>query len=149
MLSTENIVSDGFYGCCVVTCTLCAFISLVWLREQIMRGGGPEWLDQQDQIQNAVAQIQNAGHAQEVNPLLNDNNNDEGIGDEEEEEENVEDIVEEQGDANQEAPAILENEAEGNADAGNANNALAAAQDWNPAIEWDRAAEELTWERVC
>ena len=25
--------------------TLLAFISLVWLREQILHGGGPDWLD--------------------------------------------------------------------------------------------------------
>ena len=29
----------------VVTLTLLAFIGLVWLREQIIHGGGPEWLD--------------------------------------------------------------------------------------------------------
>jgi len=28
-----------------VACTLCAFISLVWLREQILMNGGPEWLE--------------------------------------------------------------------------------------------------------
>ncbi|MGH0142938.1 UNVERIFIED_CONTAM: hypothetical protein FKN15_030513 [Acipenser sinensis] len=36
-------------GCFVVTCTLCAFISLVWLREQIVHGGAPQWLDQNQQ----------------------------------------------------------------------------------------------------
>ncbi|KAG7166309.1 E3 ubiquitin-protein ligase MARCH6-like 3 [Homarus americanus] len=46
MLSTDNLVSDIFHGCFVVTCTLSAFISLVWLREQILHGGGPDWLDQ-------------------------------------------------------------------------------------------------------
>ncbi|WAR12066.1 MARH6-like protein [Mya arenaria] len=46
MLSTENIASDCFHGCFVVACTLCAFISLVWLREQILHGGGPDWLEQ-------------------------------------------------------------------------------------------------------
>jgi hypothetical protein len=25
--------------------TLCVFLSLVWLREHILHGGGPEWLD--------------------------------------------------------------------------------------------------------
>lgn len=39
------MVSDCFQGCFVVACTLCAFISLVWLREQILHGGGPDWLD--------------------------------------------------------------------------------------------------------
>ena len=41
----DNILQDCFQGCSVVTCTLGAFISLVWLREQIMHGGGPDWLD--------------------------------------------------------------------------------------------------------
>ncbi|ELU11646.1 hypothetical protein CAPTEDRAFT_60132, partial [Capitella teleta] len=45
MLSTENLVTDCFQGCFVVACTLCAFISLVWLREQILHGGDPDWLD--------------------------------------------------------------------------------------------------------
>ena len=29
----------------MVACTLCAFISLVWLREQIITNGGPAWLE--------------------------------------------------------------------------------------------------------
>lgn len=33
----------------MVTCTLCAFISLVWLREQIVHGGAPQWLEQNQQ----------------------------------------------------------------------------------------------------
>lgn len=158
MLSTENIVSDGFYGCCVVTCTLCAFISLVWLREQILRGGGPDWLDQQGQIQNAVAQIQDAGHVA-ADPVqgANDNNNDEGIGDDED---NDNDVVDDEAGAqvNNGAAAgpqqhahdlqMIDNNVNGvNANAA-ANADVAAAQDWNPAVEWDRAAEELTWERV-
>ncbi|XP_018426936.1 PREDICTED: E3 ubiquitin-protein ligase MARCH6-like, partial [Nanorana parkeri] len=46
MLSTENLLADCLQGCFVVTCTLCAFISLVWLREQIIHGGAPQWLEQ-------------------------------------------------------------------------------------------------------
>ncbi|CAN7991019.1 unnamed protein product [Ixodes hexagonus] len=49
MLSTENVLSDSLYGCCIVTCTLCAFISLVWLREQVIHGEGPDWLEQEPQ----------------------------------------------------------------------------------------------------
>ncbi|XP_076293390.1 membrane-associated ring finger (C3HC4) 6 [Lasioglossum baleicum] len=45
MLSTENISSDVFHGCFVVTCTLFAFIGLVWLREQILHADGPDWLE--------------------------------------------------------------------------------------------------------
>nr|CAI5852903.1 unnamed protein product [Callosobruchus analis] len=44
MLATENLASDIFQGCFVVTCTLLAFAGLVWLREQILHGGGPDWL---------------------------------------------------------------------------------------------------------
>lgn len=50
MLSAENISSDVFHGCFVVTCTLFAFIGLVWLREQILHAGGPDWLER-DNIQ--------------------------------------------------------------------------------------------------
>uniref|UniRef100_A0A8C6KSI6 E3 ubiquitin-protein ligase MARCHF6 n=1 Tax=Nothobranchius furzeri TaxID=105023 RepID=A0A8C6KSI6_NOTFU len=46
MLSAQNILADCLQGCFVVTCTLCAFISLVWLREQIVHGGAPQWLEQ-------------------------------------------------------------------------------------------------------
>jgi len=45
LLNTENLLPDSCQGFFVVTCTLCAFIGLVWLREQILHGGGPEWLD--------------------------------------------------------------------------------------------------------
>ena len=54
---SENIASDCFHGCFVVTCTLCAFISLVWLREQILHGGGPDWLEQD--IQGGHARVSN------------------------------------------------------------------------------------------
>lgn len=58
----ENLLADCLQGCFVVTCTLCAFISLVWLREQIVHGGAPLWLEQnQQQPANA------AGQANEVN----------------------------------------------------------------------------------
>ena len=44
-----------------MTCTLCAFISLVWLREQILHGGGPEWLEQDDQGPNPQRNFLDAG----------------------------------------------------------------------------------------
>ena len=143
MLSTENLISDGFYGCCVVTCTLCAFISLVWLREQIIRGGGPDWLDHHNNAQAQNVQAQEP--PQEPvgqNEDDNNNNNDEGIG--------IDDNEIEEIDNNNEEPAVA---------VVNNNNAIANVEanagpnleqiDWNPAAEWDRAAEELTWERVC
>jgi len=41
---SENILMDIFHGCGVVICALSVFISLVWLREHIVHGGGPDWL---------------------------------------------------------------------------------------------------------
>lgn len=153
LLSTENLVSDGFYGCCVVTCTLCAFISLVWLREQILRGGGPEWLDPQQQQQQ---QDQNApvGEAVDVAaPVINDNNN---INNNNNGEQAVDEAVDEavglldQVDLEDEQVLDDPDDPVENVDEPNDNNALVNAQDdinWNP-VEWDRAADELTWERV-
>lgn len=40
LFSTENLASDIFRGCFVITCTLFAFIGLIWLREQILHGPG-------------------------------------------------------------------------------------------------------------
>ena len=48
LFSTENLPSDAFRGLFVVTCTLLSFIGLVWLREQILHGGGPDWLERDD-----------------------------------------------------------------------------------------------------
>ena len=42
-------MADICQGIAVVTLTLLAFIGLVWLREQILHGGGPEWLDHEIQ----------------------------------------------------------------------------------------------------
>uniref|UniRef100_A0A8C5F7T3 RING-type E3 ubiquitin transferase n=1 Tax=Gadus morhua TaxID=8049 RepID=A0A8C5F7T3_GADMO len=101
MLSTENLLADCLQGCFVVTCTLCAFISLVWLREQIVHGGAPHWLEQH-QAQQANA----AGANNEVRRGA--------------------------GAGGREGERVREREDDMN---------------WN-ALEWDRAAEELTWERV-
>ncbi|XP_014665321.1 PREDICTED: E3 ubiquitin-protein ligase MARCH6-like [Priapulus caudatus] len=112
MLSTEHLLADCTQGCFVVMCTLCAFISLVWLREQILHGGAPEWLEPPDE------------------PAADPNGNDAAN----------EVVV---AAAHEGAPAG-EDAADGAA-AGDGDD----AQDvnWNP-IEWDRAAEELTWERL-
>uniref|UniRef100_A0A673XEL1 E3 ubiquitin-protein ligase MARCHF6 n=1 Tax=Salmo trutta TaxID=8032 RepID=A0A673XEL1_SALTR len=125
LLALENLLADCLQGCFVVTCTLCAFISLVWLREQIVHGGAPQWLEQnqQQQPQHAPA------------PQLNEPMADNGPAAE------VPDI--------QVDPAEdieLEDEA-GAEDVGDANNGAQDDMNWN-ALEWDRAAEELTWERM-
>lgn len=41
----DNLFSDCLHGGFIVGLTLCAFVSLVWLREQILHGGPPQWLN--------------------------------------------------------------------------------------------------------
>ncbi|XP_018609773.1 E3 ubiquitin-protein ligase MARCH6 [Scleropages formosus] len=150
MLSTENLLADCLQGCFVVTCTLCAFISLVWLREQIVHGGAPQWLEQNfEQGANAGGQPNEAPDADnapaeneppaDIPPAENEGaagNPDDHLegaedldGDDEEEEEEEDDDV------------------AGEEDAADANNGAQDDMNWN-ALEWDRAAEELTWERM-
>uniref|UniRef100_A0A8C4EXZ1 E3 ubiquitin-protein ligase MARCHF6 n=1 Tax=Dicentrarchus labrax TaxID=13489 RepID=A0A8C4EXZ1_DICLA len=119
MLSTQNLLADCLQGCFVVTCTLCAFISLVWLREQIVHGGAPQWLEQ-----NQPPLAPGGNNAQAAAEL--DDEEDDDDGEEDEEEEDDEEGREE--------------------DAADANNGGQEDLNWN-ALEWDRAAEELTWER--
>lgn len=73
IVSAENLAKDVFSGCFVVTCTLFSFIGLVWLREQIMHGGGPDWMERENLPAPPAEDIP-----------LQDNNNDhvnEGAGD--------------------------------------------------------------------
>lgn len=155
MLSTDNLVSDIFHGCFVVTCTLSAFISLVWLREQILHGGGPDWLDQDIAHEHEPPGnfgLLNGGNGPVGGQAGNENPPPiEGPND------NIE-ILEDPA-PHQEVPPLPPNQNIGEGDGGEllheglpGNNNLdpgAAADDlnWNP-IEWDRAAEELTWERL-
>ncbi|KAJ8012060.1 hypothetical protein DPEC_G00064760 [Dallia pectoralis] len=144
MLSTENLLADCLQGCFVVTCTLCAFISLVWLREQIVHGGAPQWLDQQQQPQQAPAAQnqerdpvpgQELGDDQAAAAAAEPQINDAAVGD------HVPDI---QVDP---AEELEEEDEAGAEDVAEANNGAQDDMNWN-ALEWDRAAEELTWERM-
>uniref|UniRef100_A0A3B5KLR8 E3 ubiquitin-protein ligase MARCHF6 n=1 Tax=Takifugu rubripes TaxID=31033 RepID=A0A3B5KLR8_TAKRU len=143
MLSTENLLADCLQGCFVVTCTLCAFISLVWLREQIVHGGAPQWLEQhQPPPQNAAGQANEAagqGVAHEP-PAAQPAPPDPPAQNEAEPE--PPDVPPDQGDD----PDLEEEEGAAAEDA-DANNGAQDDMNWN-ALEWDRAAEELTWERV-
>merc|ERR1712223_1150197 len=136
VFSTENIMADILQGCAVVTLTLLAFIGLVWLREQILHGGGPVWLEPEGGLQG-----DQAPHAA------------------------PEDVPQEgDGEARHEGGEGALQDEEGEAPAGvpqepAAPEILDPAQEadlpgeggegdqWNP-MEWDRAAEELTWERL-
>lgn len=195
ILSLENISSDVFHGCFVVTCTLFAFIGLVWLREQILHAGGPDWLER-DNVQ--LPPVDNLPHVevppqqlQEQRALqqqeAQDNNNIPPFVDEppiRPEEPNNEvpgnadahplyrdagdnNLPENQGVGepegilrNAEPPMPPGNElgADGeqaNAGAGEGWRGQVQGQaqgeaeeaNWNP-MEWDRPAEELTWERL-
>ncbi|KAJ0022979.1 hypothetical protein NQD34_015113 [Periophthalmus magnuspinnatus] len=144
MLSTENLLADCLQGCFVVTCTLCAFISLVWLREQIVHGGAPQWLEQhQPPPPNAAGQAneaQAAGQgAPDEPPAPQPVPADPPAPNEAEPE--PPDAPPDQG----EDPELEEEGAA--AEDPDANNGAQDDMNWN-ALEWDRAAEELTWERV-
>uniref|UniRef100_A0A673ZZ98 RING-type E3 ubiquitin transferase n=1 Tax=Salmo trutta TaxID=8032 RepID=A0A673ZZ98_SALTR len=143
MLSTENLLADCLQGCFVVTCTLCAFISLVWLREQIVHGGPPLWLEHHQQQQpqpNAAGQQPNEvthTHTPDeppapANPPAHEAEPEPPDGPPEQGEEPELDNEEEEGAAAEDVDA---------------NNGAQDDMNWN-ALEWDRAAEELTWERV-
>lgn len=176
ILSTENIAPDLFRGCFVVTCTLFAFIGLVWLREQILHGGGPDWLERDDPAPAAAAaaaaDVPPADAAAvppqppiNVNGVENNNNNIEEPN-----------LVEQQEPAQQPPPPPppvpvppqqQQNEEPINNDPPQVDAPIDPAEppppqadaeegeqeaagdeaNWNP-MEWDRAAEELTWERL-
>ncbi|XP_078395493.1 E3 ubiquitin-protein ligase MARCHF6 isoform X1 [Cetorhinus maximus] len=154
MLSTENLLADSLQGCFVVTCTLCAFISLVWLREQIVHGGAPQWLEQnQVQPPNGVGQqneaaaapnaaAENPQVAQPANQAAENPAAAAGGAPAAAENANVRvDEGENEDDENDdEDDAVVE-------DGADANNGAQDDMNWN-ALEWDRAAEELTWERM-
>ncbi|KAH7642180.1 hypothetical protein HUG17_5225 [Dermatophagoides farinae] len=193
----ETLFSDGFYGCCVVMCTLCTFIFVLWLREQIIRVGAPDWLERPFE-RNALFRL--LMRDQNVEPNANndeDDDEDEGDDDEDnddEEEDNDEDederildgevaeinnntdnnlmvendAINENENGQENLPAVVQNagpainpggvpEARNGLQLGRArlpaaqnnnNNNPVVAQDWNPVIEWDRGAEDITWERV-
>ncbi|KAM3860824.1 E3 ubiquitin-protein ligase MARCHF6-like isoform 2-T2 [Diretmus argenteus] len=144
MLSTENLLADCLQGCFVVTCTLCAFISLVWLREQIVHGGAPQWLEQhQPPPPNAAGQPneQGAGQAAADEPPAAPPAPADPPAQNEAEPEPP-DVPPDQGDD----PELEEEEGAAAEDA-DANNGAQDDMNWN-ALEWDRAAEELTWERM-
>ena len=66
----ENMFVDCIRGIFVVACSLCAFISIVWLREQVLHGGGPEWAvgapEPARPAQNAAAPANNNQRAANV-----------------------------------------------------------------------------------
>ncbi|XP_062553583.1 E3 ubiquitin-protein ligase MARCHF6 [Armigeres subalbatus] len=208
MFSTENIAIDVFRGCFVATCTLFTFIGLVWLREQIIHGGGPDWLERDDPPlvaqgnANGNEERQDQDNVQEANDANNNNNNNNNDDNNNEEEHNNNNnnnfldnnLINLQNRNRQQEPPIapppavpaaaapgeppavpvaaprlppeapapdhapidpaeppppvapVDAEAEPEAVNEPAEGAADEAN-WNP-MEWERAAEELTWERL-
>eukprot|EP00118_Oscarella_pearsei_P007487 m.36948 g.36948 ORF g.36948 m.36948 type:complete len:939 (+) comp32308_c0_seq5:103-2919(+) len=174
ILSLENLLSDCVKGCFVVACTLCSFISLVWLREQVLQGGGPEWLPPGEPPGNHILAgrngqpvVENEGQA-----VGGDGVDEVREGDDVEEEEAGRNELDASGESEQEEEGQREegeeSEEEGNADGvnvpggaafdGNPNQNVAANNEnedgddegplhWNP-VDFDRAADELTWDRM-
>jgi E3 ubiquitin-protein ligase MARCH6 len=177
LLSSENITSDILQGCAVVSLTLIAFIGLVWLREQILHGGGPEWLDndlEQPDFHHHVAANAPANAAGGVGGANNGDGEFElrpaGVADAGDGRDDIDEGLDEDDDDNPDhlpmepaAPEIdpildpeldVEDDVDGGGDGGGAGGGaggnVADMNDdgqWNP-MEWDRAAEELTWERL-
>lgn len=152
-LSREHVATDILHGCVVVLCTLCAFIGLVWLREQILHGGGPDWLEQDIQNEVIMKSIMIiivgviifwlATSLQEINEV---DQQVEGGGNEAD---NLQAQNQAEGDLNIGGPAEANIPPANNAAQIGQAQPQGQAQDdvnWN-LMEWDRA-EELTWERL-
>ncbi|VDO21964.1 unnamed protein product, partial [Brugia timori] len=124
LFSPDNLLVDCLKGCFIVSIFLCAFISLVWLREQIIHGGPQEWLNLED-----VARGANAENA------LDDN---------------VDAVVAEA------RVEIAGNDIEGgeveergdDVEQGQEDVAVQDQADNDNWREWERVADELTWQRL-
>lgn len=151
LLSAQNIPLDIFKGLFVVSCTFFATIGLIWLREQILHGGGPEWLDREDNNNNNQQNVNLNENAE--GPVVNGD----GAGDVNVDAGNlaggvepadivdpnaVEPINRLDNEINADPWAELEGVNAANEDDPNARN---EDGNWNP-MEWDR--DELTWERL-
>ena len=142
VFSTENILTDILQGCAVVSLTLLAFIGLVWLREQILHGGGPAWLEPEEVRAFPGENIAEDLPAEAAVVAAPGPAGDGGVGGEQDHQEDREEIIEQGLPEEPPPPEILE---PGEAEGGGAGGG--EADQWNP-MEWDRAAEELTWERL-
>ena len=147
VFSTDNVLTDILQGCAVVTLTLLAFIGLVWLREQILHGGGPAWLEPEEAAhvhhQAAAAGDQGRAHNREAEGDMEpDGDRNMALVPGDEEGDNEEIIEQGQGLPEEPPPPEIMDPVDGGVAGVNAE-----ADQWNP-MEWDRAAEELTWERL-
>ncbi|XP_059612690.1 E3 ubiquitin-protein ligase MARCHF6 [Phlebotomus argentipes] len=153
MFSTENIAADVFRGCFVVTCTLFSFIGLVWLREQILHGGGPDWLERDDApVQEPpnpppAPPMEQEENLVEANNNINNNNNNNLVPPNVMQEDNpprarFPQVAPVDRPMDRAEPPVVDQE-----EPEIEQEAVGDEANWNP-MEWDRAAEELTWERL-
>ncbi|MCP9260373.1 E3 ubiquitin-protein ligase MARCH6 [Dirofilaria immitis] len=134
LFSLDNLLIDCLKGCFIVSIFLCAFISLVWLREQIIHGGPQEWLNLEDNARDANAENALDDNVDAVTAVMtflkpqvaeeraeiSDNDMEEGE-------------VAEQGGEMEQGPedAAVQDQADND--------------NWR---EWERVADELTWQRL-
>jgi E3 ubiquitin-protein ligase MARCH6 len=156
MLSTENIIGDILQGSFVVLCSLSAFIGLVWLREQILTGGGPEWLENDANPPRPNHQRPHRQQRQQQQPIQAPrlrpqpvNNNELGLNNDEHIPPNVDNNDQDDGEVDNQNNNQNQNQNQ-NQNINNNNNQNNNNNNNNiNGIEWDRAAEDLTWDRVC
>lgn len=147
MLSLEDILLDCLFGAIVVGVSIGGFILILWLREQIILHGGPEWLNANDQelhffqLDNIVRNIFGRGNLDQPQPMAFNAVNGNVDHNEEQAQQNdgaaVRDGMEDE----------IENE-DGNGEAieeeqGQAQNQPVQEGQWNP----DAIMEDLTWEK--
>ncbi|KAF8366153.1 marc-6, partial [Pristionchus pacificus] len=67
LISSEGIIHDVAKGCILLLVFVCSFISMLWLREQILHGGPAEWLqlDEEEEEEEGEAAPAQDGNAEE------------------------------------------------------------------------------------
>ena len=150
----------------MVSLTLVAFIGLVWLREQIQHGGGPEWLDNEleqphhhhhhhhvpaaaaaaDPPPHPIPGVHDPVDEAHANGLMDLVHN-AAVAPVDDDDEMLHDNLPVEP-AAPEIDGIDDGAAgDGGDPDGGGGDLLGDDGQWNP-MEWDRAAEELTWERL-
>ncbi|GMS99893.1 hypothetical protein PENTCL1PPCAC_22068, partial [Pristionchus entomophagus] len=102
LFSTELIVQDVAKGCLLLFIFVCAFISMLWLREQILHGGPAEWLQLDEGEEEAEGAPAQEGDADA--PAADAAEGEEEQGDDDDEEEDGEDEEEEEQEEERQPP---------------------------------------------
>ena len=118
MLSTNRIGQDIMHGSAIVACTLSGFISLIWLRVQVLNGDLPAWLIPRHDEQPHM-EVNNNPNADENEPLIAA-------------EENPEEVEEFPAEEEVENPPQDADDADVN---------------WNE-VDWEHENDDPSWERI-